>query len=137
MSRYRVNVAFRGKLSFDVDAASEQEAEEQALATWESSAIQRDSDSAEILSLKAEANADGRTRRDRPAQSTTRQQARTVTQGAIIIETEATTVGESTDEPMDEPETTPTAKRPRSIWAYAWTAFWLAVLVGLAQLGSR
>ena len=134
MSRYRVTVAFRGKLSFDIEADSEQEAEDKGLAAWEACAIPGASDSTEILSLKAAPAVEGKTVRERPAQRA--QPERAAAREAVVIETEATPVGESVLEPeIDEPES-PT-KRPRSIWAYAWTAFWLAVLVVLAQLGSR
>jgi hypothetical protein len=136
MGQYRVNVAFRGRLNFEVDAASEQEAEEAAMATWDDSPIRRNSDTSEILSLKVEPTGNGQPVRE-PAATTASRPARAVSQEAVIIETEAIPVGEPTIVDWDADVAVPTAKHQRSIWAYVWTAFWLAVLVGLAQLGSR
>jgi hypothetical protein len=141
MSRYRVTVTFRGQKSFDIEAAGEQEAQELAAEQWEGSPIRRASDNADILSIKSKPAAEG-TATERPHAPKVMATPVEPTSGGkaseATIEAEVTEVGAET--PVEEADFAafkPPVPSKRSLLPYLWTAFWIGVLVLLAQLGSR
>jgi hypothetical protein len=140
MARYRVMVTYRGQQAFEVEAASEQEAEDMAIGQWEASPIPAANPAVEILSIKAQAAGDRpQGERVKAAKTIPSPSERPVGKASdATIDAEVTSVGEET--PVDEPATPgfrPPVPSKRSLLPYMWTAFWIGVLIVLAQIGGR
>jgi hypothetical protein len=140
MARYRVMVTFRGQQAFEVEAASEQEAEDLAMGQWEASPIPAENPAVEVLSIKAQAAGERpQGERVKAAKAIPAPSERPAGKASeATIDAEVTSVGEET--PVDEPQTAafrPPVPSKRSLLPYLWTAFWLGVLIVLAQLGGR
>jgi hypothetical protein len=139
MGRYRVTVTFRGHQSFEVDAATEQEAEDLAVGQWEASPA-AGGEHVEILSIKSQPASD-RPKAERirePRVVSVPQESTAGKASEATIEAEVTSRGEET--PVAEPERPafqPPLPSKRSLLPYLWTAFWIGVLILLAQLGNR
>jgi hypothetical protein len=142
MSRYQVKVTYRGQKFFEVDAASEREAEELAASQWQGSPIPSFSDNADILSIKVQPASD-KPQAERPrdiqvvsAPSEGERPRERASEATI----EAEVTGRSEETPVDEPEMPafqPPRPSKRSFMPYLWFAFWIGVLFLLAQLGNQ
>lgn len=141
MGRYRVTVTFRGQKHFDIEAADDQAAQELAAAQWEATPIRAASDNADILSIKAKpATEPPAGERPHAPRVIASPDAPPTTGRAADATIEAEVTSRSAETPVAEPDFSgfkPPVPSKRSFLPYLWTAFWIGVLIVLAQLGSR